>query len=202
MKSDELIKMLVKMADKFDREGRFDLAEDIDRTLQSYSARPKAPLKKLDDDVKKNLIVFLHDADKGVGSSIEGLNEFFRRLRYFDVADQIKEMGLDKVVKDMEKTKGCLGDSVKKFYEITNGKRPSQKDLDGLFNDDGATEQSALDFFDSQMAKDKDEEEVEVEVKVDVEKEEEEDDAMDGDEDDVMDGELDFLLDNFWAEAE
>ena len=114
-KADELIALLVKMADKFDREGDFDLASDVDQTLLSMSARPRAPLKGLDDDVKKNLIIFLHDSDKNMGSSIKGLKEFFRRLRYFDIADHIKEMGLDRIVRDMEKTRGGIGAALKQF---------------------------------------------------------------------------------------
>ena len=198
-KADELIALLVKMADKFDREGNFDLASDVDQTLLSMSARPKAPLKSLDDDVKKNLIIFLHDSDKNMGSSIKGLKEFFRRLRYFDIAGHIKEMGLDRIVKDMEKTRGGLGAALKQFYERTHGKKPSQKDIDGLSGDEGEIEQSSLDFFDTQMAKDKEDDDKELkELEEDIE--EEDIDIECGEE--LEDEELEELFEGFWSELE
>jgi len=145
---------LVKMADEFDQEGKFDLASEIDRTLMSFSARPKAPLKKLDDKVKKNLIVFVHDADQNNSKSIKGLNELFRRLRYFDFADSAKDLGLDKIVKDMEKTQEGLEAAKRRFFELMHGKKPSKKDLEDMFKeivdaarqDDG---QNTLDFFEA-----------------------------------------------------
>jgi hypothetical protein len=196
MHQSELFTFLVKMADKFDRQGEFELAEKIDETLQSLAARPKAPLKNLDDDVKKNLIIFLHNADKNTKDSMKGLNEFFRRLRYFDVASMIKEMGLDKVINDMSKTQSCLDEATKKFYELTHGKKPSKVDLEDYLDDgdsckDCGCQDSALDFFDSQAdkAEDKDSEtEKEVELEVEVEL----------DEEDL--GEIEEALKTFWDE--
>lgn len=143
---------LVKMADEFDQSGQHDLAAEIDTTLKSFSARPKAPLKKLDDKVKKNLIVFVHDADQNNAKSIKGLNELFRRLRYFNFSDSAKDLGLERVVKDMEKTQEGLEVAKKRFFELMHGKKPSKKDLDEMFDeiveeaqkDDG---QNTLDFF-------------------------------------------------------
>jgi hypothetical protein len=146
--------VLVKMADEFDQERKFDLASEVDRALKSFSARPKAPLKKLDDKVKKNLIIFVHDADQNNSKSIKSLNELFRRLRYFDFSDSAKDLGLDKIVKDMEKTQEGLESAKKRFFELMHGKKPSKKDLEEMFNnivdavkhDEG---QNTLDFFDA-----------------------------------------------------
>lgn len=157
--------LLVKMADKYDQAGQHDLAAEIDRALKSLSARPKAPLKKLDDDIKKNLIVFIHDADQNNSKSIKGLNELFRRLRYFNFADTSKELGLDKVVKDMEKTQECLDGAKKRFYEVMHGRKPSRQNLKELFEglSEDAEEQGALDFFDEQLKKEAPEDESELE---------------------------------------
>lgn len=162
--TDEIRATLVKMADKFDQQGKFDLAEKIDSTLTSEAARPKAPLKSMNDDLKKSLIVFLLDADKGMQSGVSGLNELFRRMRYFDISDSIKDLGLDRVVKDMQKTQECLDGAKKDFYTMTFGKRPSKADLDKLLEelsgkkDDADDGQQALDFFNAQTddAEDKD----------------------------------------------
>jgi len=151
----EVRALLVKMADDFDRSGNHNLASEVDSTLKSFSARPKAPLKKLEDDIKKNLIIFVHDADQSTSKSINGLKELFRRLRYFDLADSIKEIGLDRVVRDMEKTQGCLGGAKSRLYEMMMGRKPSAQALDDFLNvpGDDANEQGALDFFDRHMAK-------------------------------------------------
>lgn len=144
------ISLLIKMADKFDQEGNHNLAQEVDSVLETFAARPRAPLKQLDDDIKKNLIIFVHDADLNNAKSIRGLNELFRRLRYFDFADSARELGLDKVVKEMEKTQGGLSEAKKRFYELMHGKKPSRKDLEDLFKEvaEEVEEQSALDFFD------------------------------------------------------
>jgi len=185
MRETEVRAKLVKMADDFDQAGLHDLAAEVDRTLKSLSARPKAPLKKLDDDIKKNLIVFVHDADKNTSKSIKGLNELFRRMRYFDFSDAAKDLGLDRAVKDMEKTRGSLEEAKRKFYEMMHGKKPSKKDLEELFDSlvDGieeSKEQPALDFFDDQLRREEPEPEKELEedteepVEEDVDEEEEE----------------------------
>jgi len=186
---------LVKMADTFDQAGLHDLASEVDRTLKSLSARPKAPLKKLDDDVKKNLIVFVHDADQNTSKSIEGLNELFRRMRYFDFGDAARDLGLDKAVKDMEKTRCSLEEAKKKFYEMMHGKKPSKKDLEELFESlvegiEEAKEQNALDFFDEQLKKEQE----------DVEEEEPEEDV--DEEEEELTEEMEDELEEFLAELE
>jgi hypothetical protein len=185
-----LMTKLVKIADKLDREGKFELAARADEAIANLhsdltivadgtvglgdpnpkhklnvveAARPKAPLKNLKDDVKKNLVLFVIDADKNLSKGVGGLKELFRRLRYFDLADTVKDIGLDRVVKEMEKTQNCLDTAKRDLYTVTFGKRPSEKDLEELIkeltddnadnNDDG---QSALDFFDSQSSDDED----------------------------------------------
>jgi len=151
--SENVTTKLVSLADKFDREGKFELADAVDSVITSKAARPKAPLKGLNDDVKKSLILFVIDADKNMKSSTKGLGELFRRMRYFDIADSIKELGLDKVVKDMEKTQECLDGAKKNFYAMTFGKHPSKADIEKLIKElgkegDGDDEgQAALDFF-------------------------------------------------------
>jgi hypothetical protein len=96
-------KKLVNLADKFDREGKADLADAVD-SLLSTAARPKAPLKSLDDDVKKDLLKFIHKVKENLEDSMEALQEFFRRLRYFDIGDTVKDLKLDKALKELSKT--------------------------------------------------------------------------------------------------
>lgn len=152
------INTLIRLADKFDQEKKFELAEAVDNLIKSKAARPKAPLKGLNDDVKKSLIVFLVDAEDSMHKGCRGLNELSRRMRYFDISDAIKELGLDKVVKDMEKTQECLDAAKKDFYTMTFGKRPSKKDFEELRKALGKEEeekddsQDALDFFNSDQA--------------------------------------------------
>lgn len=167
---DQVISLLVKMADSFDHDGDHSLASEVDNTIKSFSSRPKAPLKNLDDDVKKNLIIFIHDADQSNGKAIECLNELFRRLRYFDFADTAKDLGLEKVIKTLEGTRGGLGDAKKKFYEMVHGKRPSKTDLEELFSnivkdkEEDKNEQNAIDFFNAHSeygCEDEEQEEIE-----------------------------------------
>lgn len=152
------INALIRLADKLDQEKKFELAEAIDNMLKSKAARPKAPLKGLNDDVKKSLIVFLVDAEDAMNNGCKGLGELSRRMRYFDIADAIKELGLDKVIKDMEKTQECLDSAKKDFYTMTFGKRPSKADFEKLRKELGKDEvesdesQAALDFFNSDQA--------------------------------------------------
>lgn len=152
------ISKLIQLADKFDQEGKFDMALAVDKVLKSKAARTKPPLKGLKDDVKKSLIVFLLDAEESNQKSCKGLGELFRRMRYFDISDSIKELGLDKVLKEMQKTQDCLDTAKKDFYTMTFGKKPSRADLSNLLEqlgkekaklDDG---QEALDFFNSDDA--------------------------------------------------
>lgn len=152
------INALIRLADKFDQEKKFELAEAVDRVLKSKAARPKAPLKGLNDDVKKSLIVFLVDAEDAMHKGCKGLGELSRRMRYFDISDAIKELGLDKVIKDMEKTQECLDSAKKDFYTMTFGKRPSKADFErlreelGKKEDDADDNEVALDFFNSDQA--------------------------------------------------
>jgi len=152
------INALIRLADKLDQEKKFDLAGAVDGVLRSKAARPKAPLKGLNDDVKKSLIVFLVDAEDAMHNGCKGLGELSRRMRYFDIADAIKELGLDKVIKDMERTQECLDSAKKDFYTMTFGKRPSKSDFEKLRKDLGKDEanddesQAALDFFSSDQA--------------------------------------------------
>lgn len=156
--NDQIRLTLVKMADDFDRSGEHELADKVDQVLTSSAARPKAPLKGLNDDVKKSLIVFLVDAEDAMNNGCKGLSELSRRMRYFDIADAIKELGLDKVIKDMEKTQECLDSAKKDFYTMTFGKRPSKTDFEKLRKELGKDEdetddsQMALDFFNSDQA--------------------------------------------------
>ena len=67
--------VLVKLADKFDQEGKHELANAVDGLLTT-AARPKAPLKSLDEDVKKRLIkVYSQCTEK-----FKRLNECIRRI--------------------------------------------------------------------------------------------------------------------------
>lgn len=196
---------LVKMADQLDQEGLHDLAGEIDHSLITLSSRPSAPLKKLDDDIKKNLIIFVHDADRNTEKSIKGLNELFRRMRYFDFSDAVKDLGLDRTVKDMERTRGSLEEAKKRFYEMMHGKKPSKKDLEDLFNSlvesieeasEEPEEQNALDFFEEQLGKeekDSDRREREGFDEEDDDEETEDEDLNEEDDDDLDEELAEFL---------
>lgn len=191
----EHVDELIRMADKFDREGKFDLAEAVDSAIAAKkAARPAVPLKNLNDDVKKNLIVFLVDAEDSVKKSNKGLNELFRRMRYFDIGDSIKDLGLDKVVKDMSKTQECLDNAKKDFYVMTFGKKPSREDLDALMKElrgdmkDKDESDMAMDFFGSEEAQAMDSESVNLEQDMgDVENLSDDDDVSDEDLAEFMD---------------
>lgn len=208
MNQSELITALVKMADKFDCDGDFELAEEIDRNLKSLATRPNASLKSLDDDVKKNLIIFLHKADNNIKDAMKGLTEFFRRLRYFDVVDMIKDMNLDRVVSDMSKTQQSLDSATKRFYEITHGKKPSKIDLAKYLEEDQDckdcnSKEDPLSFFYSQEDQ-ADDNVLENETLFNADDGEEEDDdqieidvELEIDKDDLEDA-----LEKFWADNE
>ena len=147
--------VLVKLADKFDQEGKHELATAVDTVILSTAARNKAPLKDLDKDVKKDLLKFLHTVQKNMKDSMDALHEFFRRLRYFDIGDTVKEMGLDKVLKEIEKTHSCVDSASKSLFTMSYGKRPSKADLDQLADDfglAGGENPSPLSFFESQVS--------------------------------------------------
>jgi len=151
--SEEIIATLVKLADSLDQEGKGGLAAEIDQTLESFAARPKAPLKGLEDGVKKGLIAFLYKAEKNLSDSTTGLDEFCRRLRYFDVANIVTDMGLDKVIKDMNKVHMDMESAVRRFYEATHGKKPGKNDIETMMSDDKAPSQKPQEFFEAQTAK-------------------------------------------------
>jgi hypothetical protein len=144
--------ILVKLADKFDQENKQELADAIDRLL-STAARPKAPLKSLDDDVKKDLLKFVHRVGKNIADSRDALEEFFRRLRYFDIGDTVKDLKLDRVLKDLSKTQACMDDAGKAMYALSYGKHPSKADLEQMaedFGSGGEGKANPLEFFESQ----------------------------------------------------
>lgn len=205
----QVISLLVKMADDFDRVGNYDLAYKADQTIKSFSSRPKAPLKKLDDDVKKNLIVFVHDADQSISKSIKGLKELFRRLRYFDLAGSVKDTGLDKLVREMEKIQHGLGGAKNKLYELMIGRKPSVQALnDFLGTQETVDEQNALDFFarqsdteeDTDLEPEEDGKDIE-ESEEDIEGEDLEDLENDEEKEDLTD-EMEEELENFLAGLE
>ncbi len=195
-KENEILSLLVKMADEFDQTGDHDLAANVDKTITSMASR-RTPLKELDDETKKNLIIFIHDANQNTSKSVKGLKELFRRLRYFDLVDSIKDLGLDRVVKDMSKTQECLDGAKKKFFELIHGKKPSRQDLEKLFDTlSDAAEKSGgpLDFFESQLKK---------EI-VDSENEDSDDEEENEDtEEDEKETEIDEeSLKEFWSDLE
>ena len=158
--------VLVKLADKLDQEGKFDLATTVDNVILSTAARNKAPLKDLDEDIKKDLLKFLHTVGKNIKDSMEALNEFFRRLRYFDINDSIKEMGLDKALKEMEKTHSCIDNAGKSMYTMAYGKKPSKSDIAQMAEDFGFAgdeKDSPLQFFERQTNNDIPENEEDIE---------------------------------------
>ena len=143
---------LVKLADKFDQEGKVDLANAIDNLLATAS-RSKAPLKSLDNSVKKDLLKFIHTVQSNLKNSIEALEEFFRRLRYFDIGESIKDLKLDKTLKELDKTQQCADSAGKTMYTLLYGKHPSKSDLEQLAEDFNSGEKltsNPLAFFESQ----------------------------------------------------
>jgi hypothetical protein len=145
-----MLKKLIKLADKLDAEGKHDLAEQVDETIAVFSARKKAPMKHLDEKVKKDLVGFVHKVEKSLDESAKSLEELFRRLRYFDLSHLIKETGLDKMVGNIKNTHSCIGDATKKIYELSYGKRPGKGDVEQMVEDIGPVD-DALSFFESQQ---------------------------------------------------
>ncbi|MFA5023472.1 MAG: hypothetical protein WC523_00745 [Patescibacteria group bacterium] len=132
------------------------VASDSEASLISEAARPKAPLKHLDDGTKKNLLLFLHKADNEIKESITLLQEFFKRLRYFDIDNTVEHLDLDRIMIDMSKNEERLNIATKKFYEMTAGRRPGKDGIESFVGaiPQGSPIQSAEDFFDSQSKKD------------------------------------------------
>jgi len=177
----EALAKLVKLADKFDNTEREDIANDIDGVLSSFASRVRAPLKNLDDELKKGLLIFVTDADANTSRSMKGLEELLRRMRYFDLADSVRELGIDKIIKQMNGTQGSLGEVKRRLFELMHGKKPSASDLEGLAKEK-VEEQNASDFFNKYMEKDlpeKVEEEEEIDKKI--EENEPEEDVSDMD---------------------
>lgn len=152
--NNSVLKSLVSMADKFDREGKQNLADAVDSILLSTAARPKStPLKNLDEDVKKDLLKFIHRVKDNVKDSVDALEEFFRRLRYFDSDEHVKDLKLDKILKELEKTHDCMDGASRTMYALTYGKHPSKADLEQQaedFKTDRAELGKPLEFFESQ----------------------------------------------------
>ena len=142
--NDEVIKTLICLADSLDHEDKSELAEEVDKALSSFAARPKAPLKGLDDHVKENLIKFLVDSRDNLSHSVNNVEEFFRRLKYFGVDSIIKDIGLDKMLVGLKGVHTESEEAVRRFYELTHGRKPGKNDLG---KKDEMPEQDAKDFF-------------------------------------------------------
>ena len=123
----EVINTLIAIADELDKSNPV-IAAEVDATI-NVIARKKAPLKDLEDPVKKDLMKFLTNINDRAGRSKADLTELCRRLRYFDIGDVVRELGLDKMLKEMDYTCNCADDAQKRFFELTFGRRPSKNDL-------------------------------------------------------------------------
>lgn len=183
--------ILVKLSDKFDREGKLDLADAVDGLLLT-AARPKAPLKSLDEDVKKDLLKFIHNVKTNLDNSMKSLEEFFRRLRYFDIGETVKDLRLDKALRELARINSSIDAAGRSMYALTYGKNPSRADLDQLAEDFGSGKEetgSPLEFFESQNKED-----VEPELEEDVGLEEQSEETMPDEED------LGYLEDEEYAD--
>ena len=150
---------LVILADKLDQEGKHDLASAVDEVILSKATRNKAPLKDLSEDVKKDLLKFLYVVGKNLEDSTASLDEFFRRLRYFDIGDSIRDLGLDKVFREMQKTKSYVDNARRSMYTMAYGRKPSRNDMQQMADDFGLNtelESNPLEFFKSQQPQDDD----------------------------------------------
>lgn len=127
-----MLNKLVRIADQLDAEGKHELAEVVDNVIKSFAARHKGKVKKMDEDIKKDLMKFVHNVKKNLKQSSESLEEFFRRLRYFGIDDTVKEFGLDKSLKEIAKLLDTIDGANVKFYEVAFGKKPSKDDLENL----------------------------------------------------------------------
>lgn len=139
-KNAEIINTLIKMADGFDASGDFEKAARVDDTIKSIARGrpPKAPLKSLDDNVKKSLVKFLHNVGKRMKESNDDLQELSRRMRYFDKINVLKPFGLDQAMKDISHTQKCVDAAKEKLYVLTfgGGKSSLNKFLEKLDSDD------------------------------------------------------------------
>jgi hypothetical protein len=148
-KSEKYLAALTKLADKYDRDGKFELSDAVDETIKALAARPKAPLKGMDDKVKKDFLKFVNKAVDSLKESKDGLEELRRRLRYFDVADSAKGIGLDQAIEDMHSLHNGMSDANRKMFELCFGKKPSKGDLERLKNEmkEEKKDQNASDPF-------------------------------------------------------
>lgn len=192
----QIVSSLIVMADKFDAEGDFTMAAKVDSTIRSMArGRPKSPLKNLDDDVKESLVKFLHNISKRMEASKSDLEELFRRMRYFDVADSAKGLGLEKALKDMDKVQQCVDSGKESLHGMLGGNKSELKALIDKLDDGGdaadddldPVEHNPLDFFAEQSAKDeKSEEDIKEEL-----------DSDEPDQDEISEEDLEEL-DAFW----
>lgn len=163
-KRSELINKLIVIADKYDQQGKFKVADKIDSFILSFAAK-SGKVKKMDDDLKKDLLKFFHNAEKHMEIALEDVEELQRRLRYYDLSDHIKEMALDKSTKDMKNLFDVLSEKKKRMYELSYGKKPSKEDLAQLasdFDGDSANDSprhNPIDFFELNFSSEKDVEE-------------------------------------------
>ena len=105
------------------------------------------------EDVKKDLLRFIHKVQKNLKDSMSALEEFFRRLRYFDIGESVKDLKLDKALKELTKIQISMDAAGRAMYALSYGKHPSKSDLAQLaedFGGSGEDKSSPLDFFDSQ----------------------------------------------------
>lgn len=141
---------LVRLADRLDNEGKHTLAAAVDDVLQVTAAgRPKAPLKGLSDDVKKDLLQFLHNVKENIADSMDALDELFGRLRYFDIVDDVKDLGLEKTLKELGKTHSCVDSAFTSMYARTHGRRPSKAQMAADFGGGARNERNPIEFFES-----------------------------------------------------
>lgn len=133
------------MADEFDRQGKIELAAAVDDAIKSFAARPKAPLKKMDEQRKEDLLKFLGTVCENLEESVTSLEELFRRLRYFGIDGEVKGLNLDEALKDMKDLSACMDGASRKFYEFSFGKKPSKDYLKDMKKSE--EEQKAADPF-------------------------------------------------------
>jgi len=151
-------------------------------SIEVEAARPKAPLKKVEDADFLN--IYLIKADNKMKEVIKNLNDMFARLRFFNLYDAAKDIKLESLISEIERVEEAVSNTSAKFYEMSHGKRPGKDTFQQMVKDFEAkdpTTQSATDFFATQMAKDVPTKEDAVEEKEEVPEEEDisEDDLKD-----------------------
>ena len=144
----DIIKELVKMADRFDSEGKVKLAEAVDETIKSFGARPKSnkPLKKMDEKVKNELFKFLGCVCNDMEDSVKALEELMRRLRYFNVDGEVKGLKLPDMLKEVKELSDKVSGATNKMYEMAFGRKLPKEHLKSLTKED-KKEQDANDPF-------------------------------------------------------